>query len=433
MARAVSYALYSGRRLFKPGMVASLLLLICLLGSGFAHANPQPGDVFREYHIVGGGSNGSDEKWMDNHVFISHHTGERSTKGDRHFENIDLNHVIKAEFVASYWGGHVGSENKRVVFNDFPGINLPSIKNTPSMPECFFSQQCHAACEIPLDYLRQGRNAFRLEVDNQICYSFNWGWFWTNQVILRIYYDPLAVDHPMGTIVRPDSGAVLSDHPEIGCRVTSGPVKRIEFVGKYYDYSLEGSGDYYTWHWIHWMDNPDMHGHIGTAENEERSVIWENQWVPDQKWIRIAARIVDTNDMIYMTAPVKDIEIKRADRSVKMYPASFVPEAFATQTGSAECKIVIPDALNHATSAKLVVTTFSGGKPDRKVYLNGQPLREGGWGTWHRLAICEEPVPLALLNSGINTFEIRANMPGEHAFEVNWPGPAIFIEYKKNQ
>jgi len=50
-------------------------------------------------------------------------------------------------------------------------------------------------------------------------------------------------------------------------------------------------------------------------------------------------------------------------------------------------------------------------------------------GTWHRLAICEETVPLDLLKTGINDFEIRANMSGEHAFEVNWPGPAIFIEY----
>ncbi len=49
-------------------------------------AAPQPGDVFKEYHITGGGPNGSDEKWMDNHVFISHHTGERSTPGEHAFE-----------------------------------------------------------------------------------------------------------------------------------------------------------------------------------------------------------------------------------------------------------------------------------------------------------------------------------------------------------
>lgn len=57
------------------------------------HTYMNPGSVYREYHLVGGGSNGDkDLAWMDDFVFVSHHTGERSTKGNRVFEGIDLNH-----------------------------------------------------------------------------------------------------------------------------------------------------------------------------------------------------------------------------------------------------------------------------------------------------------------------------------------------------
>lgn len=399
------------------------------LEAGTCTGVPQPGDIFREYHMVGGGANGSDQTWKNNHVFISHHTGEGSTPGDRLLENIDLTGAVGAEFVAIHWGGHVGSANRRVVINHYPAVNLPLIKHTPSMPECFFSQQCQVACEIPLAYLRQGENAFRLEVDNQICHSFDWGWFWTNQVILRIYYDADEVDHPVGSIAAPLSGEVLSDRPEVTCRTESEDVERIEFVGRYYDYSWEGSGDYYTWHWIHWMDDTRMQRHIGTAWGENRSVVWENEWIPDQKRIQIAARITDRRGLTYMTEAVSNVELQREDRIVRIYPASNVPEAFGTQTGTSECQIVIPDNLENALEAKLVMSTFSGGKPDRAVYLNGKLLKQGGWGVWHRLDICEEAVPVGMLKQGVNDFQIRADLPGEHAFEVNWPGPALIVAY----
>lgn len=395
-------------------------------------SQPESGEVYREYHLTGGGSNGEEgSEWMDEFVFISHHTGERSTKGDRLFEGIDLVNAVKADFVASYWGGHIGSANKRVIFNDNPAVALPLIKNTPTRPECYYFQQCQAACDIPLEYLKQGENRFRLEVDNQICYSFNWGWFWTNQVVLRVYYDPTKVEYPYGKIDAPLPNSIIADFSRISCHIERGNVEKVEFLGKYSDFSWEGTGVFNTWHGIFWMKDTNLQKHIGTASGLFPYVNWDCRWIPDQAGITIAARLVDRSGMIYMTEAVDNITLSHGNRLVKMYTSTDVPEAFATQTDSAMCTIHIPDDLGKAFSARLVLSTFSGGPADREVYINNIPIVKGGWGRWHRLAFCEEHIPLKVLQQGNNEFKIKANQAGEHAFEVNWPGPVLFIEYDK--
>lgn len=414
-------------RLFYYTML--MIILGCIKGNP-SIAHPMPGDVFREYHITNGGSNGQpNAEWMDEFVFISHHTGEKSTKGDRMFQGIDLNHAIKAEFVASYWGGHIGSENRRVIFNDNPPVNLPLIKNTPTRPECYFSQQCQEACEIPLNYLKQGDNKFRLEVDDQICYSFNWGWFWTNQVVLRVYYNPDRVEHPRGIITSPKTNSTINHFSKISCKTEQGKVEKVEFIGKYLDFSWGGSGEFYTWHGIFWMKDTNLQKHIGTASGLFPYVNWDCRWIPSQGNIKISARLIDKSGIIYMTPAVENITLKHGERTVKMYPATHVPEAFATQTDSSTCTISIPDDLENAFACKLVMSTFSGGTKDREVYLNDVPIVKGGWGRWHRLEFCEEYVPLNILKQGQNKFKIKANFPKEHAFEVNWPGPVLFVEY----
>jgi len=419
-------------------IIAALIVFLwqAFIGSlgcfSLADAAPKLGDVFREYHMTGGGSNGEkDSEWMDEFVFISHHTGERSTKGDRSFKDIDLANAIKAEFVASYWGGHIGSSNRRVVFNNNPAVQLPLIKNTPTRPECYFFQQCQAACDIPLEYLKQGENKFRLEVDDQICYSFNWGWFWTNQVVLRVYYEASKVEHPYGKIDAPQSNSTITGFSKISCNIERGNVEKVEFIGKYNDFSWEGSGEFNTWHGIFWMKDTNMQRHIGTAQGLFPYLNWDNRWIPDQENIEIAARLIDKSGMIYMTEAVQNITLSHRDRVMKMYTATHVPENFATQTDSAMCIINIRDDLSKGFIAKLVLSTFSGGPVDREVYINDIPIVKGGWGKWHRLAFCEEYVPLKLLKQGENEIKIKANMPGEHAFEVNWPGPALFIEFEK--
>jgi len=416
----------------QPSILMGRLFWIALLSLLFqsAAAEPQPGDVFREYHLVEGGSNGeAGEEWKDEFVFVSHHTGERSTVGHRKFHGIDLTSAIKAEFVACFWGGHIGSERRRVIFNDHEPVFLPKIQDTPTCPECYFSHQCQAACEIPLESLREGINEFRLEVGDQICYSFDWGWFWTNQVVLRVYYDSEKVDHPMGKIKLPLPNQSVSRFSKISCEIDEGSAESVEFIGNYKDFSWGGSGAFKSWHGIFWGKNPELQRNIGNASGMFPYTNWNNRWIPDQKDMQIAARIIGRNGLIYMTEVVEGITMDHGDRMVKMYTSQDVPENFATQTGSKSCTIEIPDDLTNAFMAKLVLSTFSGGTADRIVKINGQTITSGGWGRWHRLDFCEAFFPTHLLKPGSNTVTIEANYPGEHAFEVNWPGPVILVEF----
>lgn len=179
------------------------------------------------------------------------------------------------------------------------------------------------------------------------------------------------------------------------------------------------------------MKDIKMQKHIGTVGGLYPYLNWKNRWIPDQQGIKIAARLIDKSGMIYMTEAVENLTLNHGERIVKMYVASDVPEAFATQTDSSECKIIIDGSLEKAFTAKIIFSTFSGGTTDREVYINDKALLKGGWGEWHRLAFCEEPVPIKLLKQGENFFKIKAHFPREHAFEVNWPGPVILIEYSK--
>lgn len=412
--------------------IACLLLFFFFGSQRFLKANPKPGDVFREYHLTGGGGNGyQDMKWADEFVFISHHTGEKSTRGNRVIEDVDLKNAVRAEIVVSHWGGHIGSQFRRIVFNNNSPVNLPLIKNTTGKPECYFSQQSQAPCEIPLEYLFHGDNEFRLEVDNQICYSFNWGWFWTNQVVLRVYYDSKEMNYPYGYIESPLANDTVSGFSKISCKIEKGSIERVEFVGHYTDFSWGGSGEFTNWHGIFWMKDTRLQRHIGTTSGLYPYLNWDCRWIPDQENMAISARLIDSSGLIYMTEAVENISLAHHAREVKMYSSADVPENFATQTDSAICTIIIPDKLNNAFLAKLVMSTFSGGTLDREVYINDVLIAKGGWGLWHRLDFCEEYVPVGALKTGANEFKIKADYPGEHAFEINWPGPVLFIEFNK--
>jgi hypothetical protein len=204
----------------------------------------------------------------------------------------------------------------------------------------------------------------------------------------------------------------------------------VEFVGRYKDYSRGGSGEFEDWQYIYWKTDDNISHHIGTAQGAERSVMWENAWIPEQKGVSIAARVRDQDGMYYMTAAVEDIRLTHGHTIVRMYPAADVPESFAQQVGRKACKIAVADPQDEALDARILVSTFSGGHDNRAVYLNGTKIEHpGNWGIWHQVDICDASVPTQAIRQGDNTFELSANEGGQHAFEINWPGPVLFVSY----
>jgi len=403
-------------------------------------SQPQPGDVFREYHMIKGGSGGDTAwAWADkNLVYV---TGEGdSAEGPRRirtFENIDIKHATKVELVLMHWGGHLGTQNKRVYFNNSPAIPIPLLENTDWLPICEFYHLSNAAIEIPMEYVKQGSNDWAMAVDS--CFehcSGPWGWMWARQAILRVYYDAEKVDNPTGKITQPTAGSTIGNNATVTVKTRGKDIQRIEVVGKYRDFSWDGSGDYTTWHGSYWLENLEMSFHVGTIKGATRSLQWNNRWVPDQDSMQLAARIKGKDDLIYMTEAVGNITLSHGDKVVKMYTNT--PKGSHDIWENGAFRIPLPSMPGVPVAARIAVSTFSGQGKDRNVYLNGTLItgpageNEDTWGNHNTLAMVTHDVATHALQVGHNIIGVIAHQPGHHAFEFNWPGPALFVEYDRS-
>ena len=242
---------------------------------------------------------------------------------------------------------------------------------------------------------------------------------------MRLYYDPKTP--PDARVVSPVAGGEIGDHPRLAveARNTHEPITRVEFLGHYEDFNWEGDGEFRQWHYI--TERGALARHIGTAAAPPYAVTWDTTWVPDQDQpVRIAARVTDLSGLIYMTPEVA-VRLRREGRSVSMYKAADVPEAFAVRVGrKKECKIPVTGPLENVRAARLVLSTWSAAHGD-EIGLNGTKLA-GPIGLVHNYSFDALPVPRRLLKAGDNIFHIFSNTK-EHALEVNWPGPVLLVEY----
>ena len=122
----------------------------------------------------------------------------------------------------------------------------------------------------------------------------------------------------------------------------------------------------------------------------------------------------------------------REARSVRMFKSNHVPENFSSRDGkpSASCSLVLDDGLARARSARLVLSTWSGNVDDDSIHelrLNGQRLASR-FGQFHNYSFNSLEVPLTLLKTGTNDISLSSTFKG-HAIEVNWPGPALLVEF----
>lgn len=343
----------------------------------------------------------------------------------------DLDKAIGAELVVEYWGGHIGTSDQKFKFNGNAFIALPTIKNTPTDPQCYYRNILGAAVEVPLNHLKEGENLMQFSLAPQTCYSFNWAWYFLYSVTMRIYYDDTK-PHPTGHIVTPLPGDVIGDAPKLKAEASSpnGKITEVIFVGQYDDFDWKGTGEFRQWHYQYQLGK--LKHYLGRVIRAPFEATWENHFVPDQSQpMKIKAIITDESGMKYMTTPVNDIKMTREGRSVKMYASEDVPENFGVRVGRRKsCTINISNDLSKAKSARLLVATWSGATNDgsrHEIGLNGIKLSDN-FGTFHSYSYKMLHVPLKLLKQGSNEIYIYSDFHG-HALEINWPGPVILIEY----
>jgi hypothetical protein len=401
------------------------LLLLALLSALTLCAEPQPGDVFQEFTYgwrFGEVDLGSKREGIDNM--------RKNSRQEHAIELPRLASVTGAEVSIEYWGGHIGTSEQKFQVNGGDWIDIPQPQGTPTNPQCYHRTILgRATVTIPVTSLQQGRNVFRFHAGPQVCYGFDWGFYWVYSFTVRLYSKP--GEETAGRIVSPAEGDEIGDNPRLVVEAgkKDKPISSVEFIGKYEDFNWEGDGVFRQWHYI--TMRGQLRLHIGTVTSAPYAVTWNTSWVPDQtEPVELTARITDAYGNVYLTPGVK-VHFRRKGRSVRMYKALDVPEVFAVRVGrKKECKFQVADDLSRARAARIVLSTWSAAHGD-EIGLNGTKLVDRV-GLVHNYSFDSIPVPLRNIKPGDNVFYIFSNTK-EHALEVNWPGPVLLVEYGEDK
>jgi hypothetical protein len=424
---------------FDPMNYIRSLVISLAVALGASVATSQ--EVFREvtYHYGAPPTTHFAELDPDTkRVFSGEHAG--MAKMPRHVPkpvNLDLKDATHAELSVEYWGGHIGTAGQRFRVNDHDWIDLPQPSGTPTEPQRFHRTLLgNNAAPIPLTQLIDGENVFRFTAGRQIAYFNDWGFYWIYDFTARVYYDTATKPHPTGEVILPKVGTTFGDFLKLEANATSpnGNIVRVEFIGEYDDFDWDGDGVWRQWQYS--THHGVLRHHLGTATSAPWRVNFDGRWLPDQTQpIRVRARITDSNGITYLTPPIDNIVQERAGRGVRMIKADVVPERWASRAGRESPKgsfVLTTNDLAGATFARLVVSTWSGDVDDTSVHelrLNGERLASR-FGEFHNYDQDALEVPLGQLKIGRNEISTFSTFMG-HMFEINWPGPALFVEYKK--
>ncbi len=418
------------------------LFLAAALGrsTAFAQSRPKPGDLYREFSR----HNGGDRDWRvtDKNAVVKFERAKDHLPNSRLEIRIDdLKHAIRAEALLDRWGGHRGTINKRIRFNDHDWITVPEIKAVPTdiRPEMLMFQD-NPVVEVPLQHLLQGANIFDADCDE--AGGFGWGQWGLYSLILRVYYDRQMKGDNFaisGEINSPAAGQSIDDYPsiEVSADAPLG-VARIDVLAAYDGFDEDGDGIFDGWHESHFQlvrgEANEIRDHVGTLWKKPYQLTWNTHWVPDQKpgGISLVARIQDSRGYWSVSEPVTGLSLDREDLNVRLYRARGVPEDFAVRVEETkECFFDIPtsDRISQATEAALHLRTWHGWDGHHEpLRINDHAMSVDGKNHFYDYDLL--PFPPSTLHRGENTFRIHSKTE-HHMLEVLWPGPAIVVRTPK--
>lgn len=390
-------------------------------------SQPSPGEVFREYmwYKENGDAGGS--------LRIGGREGYKDSIALKH--DFDLEHATKAEVVIEKNLCHDGTTGLAIQINESDWIYIPEPPTIP-IPRSAYQHHFYPTVRIPLSRLKRGRgNTFRMKVDEK--HPWNWPQNLIYGVHFRVYYDPDRKPHPAGRVTNPKPNEAVGQSVTLTVDANSpnDKIKQVDYIGLYEDVNFEGDGVYRQWHY-HFFHAQIMH-HIGSATNAPYEVAWDTSWVPDQKQpMQIAARIIDSTNLIYMTEAVDNLRLERSDCSVELYKPYNIPQKWVTRAGEKEERFDITGNLSKAVAAQLVWASWSPGYMNG-IYINGTKVfdSEGPHYQYYAHRVTVENV--SCFKPGVNVLKSgktpRVNGKMVHGMEVNWPGIMVLIQYRDGE
>jgi len=426
------------------------------LGGVVAGLSTQPCSIYKEFKIV--------NRWGNNWRV----TGDDATAEDAQqflpnpILNIaidDLENAIRAEVLIDLWGGHGGTQGKKIRLNandwiDIPAprfelpANNPSTSANESDPMWYYYQN-NPIFEIPLSHLKQGTNTIEgsaTRCGNGTCISWpQWG---MNAVMVRVFYDPSVKSGPTGQITFPSPNSAINDYQAIHVAANSDKgVERIDVIGNYYGYE-NGDGFYQDWHRGYFLSQTgtqdtnlfDISGHVGTTRSNPGIVRWDTTWIADQApgSVQLIARVKDTAGYWTVTAPITGLTLTRPVRTVEFFPPdkeSIVPK-FGVRVGQTKSSTVtLPNGFNTGAVAGAIAhfrtwngILHGGGDPHGTYVLNGTYTAPINGKNHHYAYTTPEITDVNVLKPGQNTFSFTSTTV-HHDNEILWPGPGLTVRY----
>jgi hypothetical protein len=398
---------------------AAVLLLTASL-----KANPEPGDVFREY------------AWKPNgtyHVLTQQQAPVEMAHG------FDLEKAVRGEAVLEIGNAHLGFAEFHIRVNsgEWHRIPFPDLAPPQPSPSRWFCQW-QPVVNLPLRDLRaEAPNRFELRVGSQTYEGTipHPAYTCVYSITFRVYYAPMQKPHATGKVVTPRANSKLGANVTLTAQ-GKGHVRQIDFVGRYEDLNFEGDGVYDQWHAV--FEGGRLGRHLGTTDAFGKPVTWDTSWVPDQKRpIQIAARITDGQGLVTMTKAVAGLELLRPGLSVELAKPYDVPMGFTScqygayvTLGAKAEKFNVQGNVTKIVAARFAISAWNG-PSNHGFTVNGQPLEgvklEGFAGNHH---LYVEPLtPVSTLKAGENSF---ATIPGRgRSSDIHWPGVAVLIQYRQ--
>jgi hypothetical protein len=403
-----------------------LLLFLCLHPFALtSSAQPQPGDVFREY------------AWAkpEGDAGGSLRVGGKLDYGGGLIElphALDLEHATRAEVVVEKLLCHDGTHGLAISLNGKAWVSFPEAPGIPA-PQWDYQHFTFPVASVPLAQFKAGTgNTFALRVSDE--HSWNWPQNLIYGLQLRIYYDDAKKRHPTGRVTSPRTGTAIGRAAELAAEATSADsrVRQVDFVGLYDGVNREGDGNYRQWHYTYFKGA--LTNHIGTATAAPWRVAWDTSWIPDQREpMQFAARITDETGLTFLTAAVGGVKLERPGLSVELCRPFDVPKKWVTRSGEKSEKFRVTGDLTRATAAQFVWSSWSPGYMDG-LFLNNQKVfdvegpRDACY--WHRVLLTD----MSALHPGENILKtgLTPKHDGKmvHGMEVNWPGVMILIQYR---
>lgn len=388
------------------------------------HAQPKPGEVFREYYWTN--PTGDGDGFLRVGGRLGYGGGPISVE-----QPFDLEHATRAEVVIEKLLCHDGTRGLAISINSNAWIEVPEASGIPK-PQWEYQHHIYPVLAVPLTAIQRAGNQFRLRVSDEH------PWAWPQNLIygvhFRIYYDPLKKPHPTGRLVSPKPGAALGTNVELMAEALSPArrISRVDFLGDHEDVNLEGDGNYSQWHYRYVRGQ--LSGHIGTVAAAPLRFAWDTTWVPDQpRPFRLAARITDDTGLSFFTEPVEGLTFKRDGLSVELCKPYDTARKWATRSGEKAEKFRVTGDLSRAVAAQLVWVSWSPGYMNG-LFINDQRVFDS---EGPRYAYFLHRVPLQnlkVLKPGENVLKtgLTPKHDGKmvHGMEVNWPGIMVLIQYR---